>query len=232
MLRWSSVFSGVRGLMGRMFAFVKEPSRAARQKAEFDTAKREFHFQRERLEAKFFELAAGSGKPRGLRWTECDFENDVTYARQRSGGRLCAFVAVTISFEAIEGGLMEGVEAVGNERAATVRESADLPYPYGSVIVMETSGVLKDEQGRPRLDDKGRLSKGDVVGLHVMRREKGFGEAYGKNRTGEWEYVEYRADGTYITPPRMSFACAECHVKAGGARDFVYRGRLPEKVAN
>ena len=41
-----------------------------------------------------------------------------------------------------------------------------------------------------------------------MRREKGFGEAYGKNRTGEWEYVEYRADGTYITPPRKSFACA------------------------
>ncbi|HWB01286.1 MAG TPA: hypothetical protein VG713_22505 [Pirellulales bacterium] len=102
-----------------MFALIKKPSKGARQQAEFDTARREFHIQRERLEAKFFELAASSGKPRGLRWTECDFENDVTYARQRNGGRLCAFVSVTISFEAIEGGLMEGVEAVGNERAAT-----------------------------------------------------------------------------------------------------------------
>ena len=66
-----------------------------------------------------------------------------------------------------------------------------------------------------------------MLGLHVMRREQGFGESYGKNRTGEWEYVEYRADETYITPPQKSFACAECHVKAGRERDFVYRGRLP-----
>ena len=58
---------------------------------------------------------------------------------------------------------------------------------------------------------------------------KDFGEAYGKNRTGEWEYVEYRADGSYITPPKRSFACAECHVKAGRERDFVYRGKLPPK---
>ena len=95
----------------------------------------------------------------------------------------------------------------------------------------ETAGALKDGDGKPQLDGEGHLRKGDVVGLHVMRREKGFGEAYGKNRTGEWEYVEYRADGSYITPPRKSFACAECHVRAGGERDFIYRGRLPEKGA-
>ena len=85
------------------------------------------------------------------------------------------------------------------------------------MIVMETADASKDERGGPR--------KGNVVGLHVMRREKGFGEAYGKNRTGDWEYVEYRADSSYITPPSKSFACAECHVKAGADRDFVYHGR-------
>jgi chitinase len=121
------------------------------------------------------------------------------------------------------------VTVFGNERAASVRTAEDLPYPYGSVIVMETAAALKDEQGKARLDDKSRLRKGDVVGLHVMRREKGFGEAYGKNRTGDWVYVEYHPDGTYITPPMKSFSCAECHVKAGSDRDFVYRGRLPEK---
>jgi hypothetical protein len=87
---------------------------------------------------------------------------------------------------------------------------------------METAGALKGEGGK--------TSKGDVVGLHVMRHEKGLGADYGKSRTGEWEYVEYRADGRYITPPRKSFACAECHLRAGGERDFVYRARLPEKL--
>jgi hypothetical protein len=69
------------------------------------------------------------------------------------------------------------VTVYGNERAASVKATGDLPYPYGSVIVMETAGALKDERGNARLDEKGHLLKGKVAGLHVMRREKGFGEA-------------------------------------------------------
>ena len=123
------------------------------------------------------------------------------------------------------------VTVFGNDRAASVRGVSDLPYPYGSVIVMETAGAVKNEQGKAALDDTGRLQKSEVVGLHVMRREKGFGEEYGKSRTGEWEYVEYRADGSHLTAPNKSFACAECHVNAGPERDFVFRGRLPENDA-
>ena len=78
-----------------------------------------FQIQRERLEAKFFELAGNSGKPRGLRWTDCSFDDEITYARQRQTGELCALVGVTIAFEAIVGGGMEEVEAVGNLRSAT-----------------------------------------------------------------------------------------------------------------
>ena len=103
---------------------------------------------------------------------------------------------------------------------------SDLPYPYGSVIVMETARALKDSQGKPQLDAQGGFRRGEVTGLHVMRRERGFGEAYGPNRSGEWEYVEYRPDGTYLTPPQKSFSCAQCHLKAGPQRDFVYHGRL------
>jgi GH18 family chitinase len=121
------------------------------------------------------------------------------------------------------------VTVFGNERAASVRKADDLPYPYGSVIVMETATALKDEQGNTRVDSNRRLRRGDVIGLHVMRRELGFGAVYGKNRTGEWEYVEYRPDGSYITPPSKSNSCAECHLKAGNDRDFVYRGRFPGK---
>jgi hypothetical protein len=85
----------------------------------YERARRDFHRCRERLEAKFVQLAGESGKPRGLRWTACDFDDDVSYARDRRSGELRAFVAVTIAFEAIEGGGMEHVEAVGNLRAAT-----------------------------------------------------------------------------------------------------------------
>ncbi len=123
------------------------------------------------------------------------------------------------------------VTIYGNRAAATIERADQLPYPYGSIIVMETAGASKDDRDKPQLDDEGHYRPDRVAGLHVMRREKGFGAAYGKNRTGEWEYAEYRADGTYITPPKRSFACAECHTKAGRRRDFVYRGRLAEEKA-
>ncbi|HVU87049.1 MAG TPA: hypothetical protein VHD36_06995 [Pirellulales bacterium] len=97
--------------------WVKLKARLAR--ANYERYRSDFHLHRERLEAKFFELAGKSGKPRGLRWTDCSFDDEVTYARHRQNGELCAFVAVTIAFEAIEGGGMEEVEAVSNLRAAT-----------------------------------------------------------------------------------------------------------------
>lgn len=95
------------------------PLRARLREQQLARARRDFHRQRERLEARFFTLASRSGRPRGLEWVRCDFEDDVIYARHRQSGELSAFVAVTIGFEAIEGGGMEEVEAVGNARAAT-----------------------------------------------------------------------------------------------------------------
>lgn len=118
------------------------------------------------------------------------------------------------------------VTVYANDKAASVTRTNDLPYPFGSILVMETSDAEKGPDGKPLLDEKGRLRKKAPVGLHVMRREKNFGEAYGKNRSGEWEFVEYRPDRSYITPAAKSAACAECHVKAGPERDFVYKGRL------
>ncbi|MBX3414411.1 MAG: hypothetical protein KF708_17110 [Pirellulales bacterium] len=100
-------------------ALAWRPFRAAMEEARFVRARRDFHQQRERIEARFVDLASSSGRPRGLRWIDCEFENDVAYARDRRTGELSAFVGVTIAFEAIEGGGMEHVEAVGNLRAAT-----------------------------------------------------------------------------------------------------------------
>lgn len=82
-------------------------------------ARHEFQLRREWLEAKFLTLASKTGLPRGLQWVHCDFDNPVSFARDRSSGQLRALVGVTIGFSAIAGGGMEDVEAVGNLRAAT-----------------------------------------------------------------------------------------------------------------
>ena len=82
-------------------------------------ARETFSWRREWLEVEFLKLAGQRGIPRGLAWVDCDFENDVQFAKDRATRQLRALVAVTIRFEAIEGGGMEDVEAVGNLRAAT-----------------------------------------------------------------------------------------------------------------
>lgn len=119
------------------------------------------------------------------------------------------------------------ITVYGNAEAARVKGMADLPFPDGSILVMETADAVRDLDGARRKGPDGRVEKEKVVGLHVMRRGPDFGLAYGTNRAGPWEFVEYRPDGTYLTPPAKSAACAECHVKAGSGRDFVYRGPLP-----
>jgi hypothetical protein len=82
-------------------------------------AEREFSRDRKKLEAKFFQDAARSGKPRGLAWKQVAFQDGVLLGRDRANGEIVGLVGVTIGFEAIEGGGMEDVEAVGNLRAAT-----------------------------------------------------------------------------------------------------------------
>ncbi len=89
------------------------------RRREAQSAGRLFKLRRESLEAKFFELASQAGKPRGLVWKECDWQEPVTFARDLESGLLTAFVGVEIHFEAVEGGDMEDVEAV-----STIRDAA------------------------------------------------------------------------------------------------------------
>lgn len=100
---------------------------AAGHLADFSNARQMFHRRREWLEASFLTQASQSGKPRGLRWLECEFEDDVAFARERRSGRLRALVGVSIQFEAIDGGGMEEVEAVQHRKAATVVFRLDGP---------------------------------------------------------------------------------------------------------
>jgi hypothetical protein len=74
---------------------------------------------RPELERRFFEAAAASGKPRGLRWKELEWAPEAVFAVEKATGRMAALVGVTIQFEAIEGSDMEGLPAVGNLRNAS-----------------------------------------------------------------------------------------------------------------
>lgn len=88
------------------------------RRRELQRGMRLFRLRREMLEARFFDLARTQGKPRDLRWVECDWQDAVLFARDKETGLLTAFVAVNIRFEAVEGGDMEGVAAVGTIRDA------------------------------------------------------------------------------------------------------------------
>ena len=114
----TGVIAGTVALLIVLAALAWRPLRNRRRRAEIRRALQRFRLQREQLEARFFDLASMQGKPRGLRWLDCDWQNGVTFARDMRTGLLTAFVAVNIRFEAIEGGDMEDVEAVGTVRDA------------------------------------------------------------------------------------------------------------------
>jgi len=106
-------------LVGAVVYFAVHRWRSRIRERRMKEARSTFFLRREWLEAHFLTLAGQSGLPRGLAWKNCEFDNAVQFAKDRSSGQLRALVAVTIRFEAIEGGGMEDVEAVSNLRAAT-----------------------------------------------------------------------------------------------------------------
>ena len=96
-------------VIGALVYLAWRPLRKLGREVLVERARESFRLQRERLEAKFIDAAAASGKPRGLSWKECNFASRVELARDRQTGQLIALVPVTIAFEAVAGGPMEGV---------------------------------------------------------------------------------------------------------------------------
>jgi len=82
-------------------------------------ARRAFHRQRERLEAKFVQIGSTPARSNSPRWTDCDFEDDVTFAKNRATGELTALVGVTIEIEDLADRAGRTGDAVGHLRAAT-----------------------------------------------------------------------------------------------------------------
>jgi plastocyanin len=112
----------------------------------------------------------------------------------------------------------------GNPAAAAVREGQ--PFPNDSILAMETYRARTDAQNNIIRDADGRFVRDTLTAIFVMRKYRGYGVEYEENRTGEWEYVAYRPDRTYQTPPRDSWTCANCHLMATGSQDWVFRRNM------
>jgi hypothetical protein len=104
----------------------------------------------------------------------------------------------------------------GNHIAASVKPAEVFNFPYGSIILFESYTVKQDAAGEPLRDKDGRFIPDALTTIFVMRKERGFGVDYKELRTGEWEYVAYRPDGSHATPPQGSGSCAQCHLTGGG----------------
>ena len=78
---------------------IVSPIQAAMRDSRLADARRDFHVQREWLEAKFVTLAGVRLKPDAPRWLDCEFDNDVAYVRNRSTKELAAFVAITVTVQ-------------------------------------------------------------------------------------------------------------------------------------
>ena len=95
------------------------PYRATAREARLMQARKEFHRQREWLEVKFISLAPSQGKADAPRWSNCEFDDDVSYLRHRTTGELSAFVAVTVALEEIGLATSSATDLMSNLQAGT-----------------------------------------------------------------------------------------------------------------
>ncbi len=115
----SIIILGLAGLAVAGILVFRPLCRAARENR-FAETRRLFHRERERLEAKFIRLVQARSRADSLRWADCEFDDDVSYVRNRSSGELSAFVALNVAVEDghnLEPG--EGGDATETLRAAT-----------------------------------------------------------------------------------------------------------------
>jgi hypothetical protein len=111
---WVATALGVLALVGLLLAW--RPLRRLGGAIQIERGRELFLLQRERLQPLFLPAAAATGKPRGLRWKECVFGEEVAFARDRHSRQLLALVAVAIQFEAVEGSDMEDNPNVAYQR--------------------------------------------------------------------------------------------------------------------
>lgn len=114
-----------------------------------------------------------------------------------------------------------------NAAAASVDRAARLPYPEGSMFLMEFASSRRDGEGQLMRDSAGQVLKGEILHVDVMRKSPGAGGGAADPQDAGWEFASYRADGSVAIAPANAAHCADCHRNAGDAKDFVFRQRAP-----
>jgi hypothetical protein len=107
------VFLGVVG------AFLWRPIKIHSRESQLARARKFFHIQRERLEAKFVSLTSNRAQTELPRWSDCTFSDDVSFVRNRSTGELSAFVAVNVPVAPPRSAATPTEGAVGNLQIGT-----------------------------------------------------------------------------------------------------------------
>ncbi len=115
-------------------------------------ARRDFHRQRERLEARFLQLGVASSRLGAPAWMDCEFDDNVAYARNRSTGELAALVAVTI--------------ALGQFDEAAEEDRGDPPDQFRSA-----TAVFRFDRGHWVTDGRAIFNLSPTETIHFYHRE-------------------------------------------------------------
>jgi hypothetical protein len=107
------------GVVAAAWICLWRPMRVMSREVQFTKARKFFHTQRERLEAKFINLASKRAKPESPRCSDCTFADDVSYVRNRTTGELSAFVAIALAMEDPNSSTRNNGDAVGNLQMGT-----------------------------------------------------------------------------------------------------------------
>jgi len=99
---------------------VWRPWRTAVREARYAEAFRQFHLYRERLEAKFIQLAESRNLADSADWEDAEFGDEVAFVRHRATGELSAFVPLTVGLSDYDLLPVESSDLIGNLRVATV----------------------------------------------------------------------------------------------------------------
>lgn len=113
------ILLGAVALLAIAGAAFWRPLRARYLERQFSRARRDFHRQRERLEAKFVCLTASKGRGDPSVWDRCRFDDDVAYVRNRSTGELAAFAAFNCGIDTYDTRSGAAYDRLGNLRAGT-----------------------------------------------------------------------------------------------------------------
>jgi hypothetical protein len=105
------------------------------------------------------------------------------------------------------------------EAVAAARQGEQMPD--GTALTLVRYSAKLDPQGVPLKDETGRMIKGEVLGINVMQKGKGWGAEYPDAlRNGEWEYRAFKADYSPNDQANLT-GCFQCH-KAQASQDFIY----------